>query len=631
MPAAQVPSWKTLPGRGAAGMGCAAFLVATLTLRLNSHILQEPAQALLLAAMFTVAGAIAGAAGGCAAVLLIDLLRRPFPRLPNLTPAAAGVLTALPLLYVLLLPDVGLAGSFLSDTLFSPSWLRRSLVAGAAFGVTAFIGVAADRWFTRRRHLGFALAAGIVLMGWILLAPNLARLVLSPPETAKILRPSEVPVAPSAAVETPLPAPVVLLLVDGADLDDVILPLAAAGELPTFARLLDESTWGPLTTLEPTLSAVVWTTIITGKAPEEHGIQSFVSFRLPGLSAPINEFPLHTGLNFHLFPLLEKLPGLPPLQIPYSSNMRRVKALWNMVDDVYPVGAYQWLITWPAEPVRGFNVAGGLGWVQLAGEFRQQIGDELAERASHPPELSKEIARARRLRRRALEPSDLIPYLGSVEESAALGDKDPRRLAAIGHLIDPAVDVLPALIERFEPRFTAASFYPVDPFSHFFAADRNNPASPFRNALDASYRLTDQRLGELIERLAALLGSDVNLLVISDHGWDFDRNHHTWAPAGMFFARGPAFEPGRQVEDLSIYDLAPMILHLLALPQPEDMPGTQTQAYLNALSATYRTAHPIPPRIATWETGTRPNDPTPVPSPMDDELRDTLRSLGYIQ
>ena len=84
----------------------------------------------------------------------------------------------------------------------------------------------------------------------------------------------------------------------------MVLPMVEKGELPAFARLMREGAWGPLQTIEPTLSAVVWTTLITGKTPEQHGIRHFIVFRLPGIRKAIFQFPRHTGLNFRVFPML---------------------------------------------------------------------------------------------------------------------------------------------------------------------------------------------------------------------------------------------------------------------------------------------------------------------------------------
>ena len=143
--------------------------------------------------------------------------------------------------------------------------------------------------------------------------------------------------------------PLIVLCIDGADPDDIILPRVAAGELPTFARLLEEGTFAPLETLTPTLSPAVWTTLATGKAPEEHGILHFILFDLPLVSTPVSVFPLHTGLNFKIFPLLERLPGVPALQAPYTSELRRSPAVWEIAGVHAPVGSFRWRVTWPVE------------------------------------------------------------------------------------------------------------------------------------------------------------------------------------------------------------------------------------------------------------------------------------------
>ncbi|MEM7049773.1 MAG: alkaline phosphatase family protein [Acidobacteriota bacterium] len=590
----------------------AAGLVGALTLRRNPHIHQQTAEAVILVGYFLLAGLFAGLLAGLAGRLMAAVGRgRPFS-----TAAAGGLVAFAAPLYCLLLPDVGIAQSLLSDFLFSASRLRQLLFVAILCGACALLGLVVHR-----------------ILG-LLQSRRLAPVVLALPLLAfgdAVLMAGEAPPAPqtqSSAISLqaptePPPTPVILLCIDGADLDDVLLPAVAAGELPAFGKLLEESTWGPLETLEPTLSAVVWTTLITGKEPADHGIRSFISFRLPGLRPSIEEFPIHTGLNYKVFPWLEKLPTMPPLQIPYSSNMRRAEALWSIVDRFYPVGAYQWLITWPAEPVNGFNVAGGLGWIQLAGEFREQIGQDLARRSTHPPELADEVRRARRRRQRQVTEDDRRAFL----PAGALRPGDARLAAIEGLLADPTVDVLPDLMARFTPRLTVASFYPVDPLHHFFAANRGDEG-PFGEVVDAGYRLTDQRLGELM----AQVGDEVHWIVLSDHGWDFERNHHTWAPAGMFFARGPAFEAGRRIDGMSVYDIAPLVLHLLRLPQPQDMPGARRGAFLEATSADYRRQFPRTAwgEVATYERG-RGGDSTPVPSPRDEELRETMRSLGYIQ
>jgi predicted AlkP superfamily phosphohydrolase/phosphomutase len=67
-----------------------------------------------------------------------------------------------------------------------------------------------------------------------------------------------------------------LLLVgwDSADWK-IIHPLLDAGELPGLARLVETGTSGNLTTLEPQLSPMLWTSIATGKMAYHHGVPGF--------------------------------------------------------------------------------------------------------------------------------------------------------------------------------------------------------------------------------------------------------------------------------------------------------------------------------------------------------------------
>jgi hypothetical protein len=154
-------------------------------------------------------------------------------------------------------------------------------------------------------------------------------------------------------------SPLVLLVIDGADLG-VIEPMVKAGDLPTFRRLLKRSTWGPLATAYPTLSPNLWTTLATGQQPKVHGVRGFVHHRLPWVGEPIYRLPPRTGFKTYLFPALERLPGGAFLQVPSTSDMRQVPALWEVVGEHLTVGVYRWLVTWPVERVNGFMVSGGV-------------------------------------------------------------------------------------------------------------------------------------------------------------------------------------------------------------------------------------------------------------------------------
>ena len=69
----------------------------------------------------------------------------------------------------------------------------------------------------------------------------------------------------------PGPSRVVLLGLDGMDPQAVDL-LMAEGKLPNFAELRQKGAYGRLQSSKPLLSPVVWTTVATGKPPDQHRI-----------------------------------------------------------------------------------------------------------------------------------------------------------------------------------------------------------------------------------------------------------------------------------------------------------------------------------------------------------------------
>ena len=72
------------------------------------------------------------------------------------------------------------------------------------------------------------------------------------------------------------PGRVIVLGLDGMDPQAIDL-LMSEGKLPNFARLRQEGAYGRLETSRPILSPIIWTTIATGKTPDQHGIGHFVA------------------------------------------------------------------------------------------------------------------------------------------------------------------------------------------------------------------------------------------------------------------------------------------------------------------------------------------------------------------
>lgn len=72
-------------------------------------------------------------------------------------------------------------------------------------------------------------------------------------------------------------APRLLLLgLDGATWD-ILMPLVEEGRMPNLRGLMGRGKWGTLRSYVYSASPVVWTSIMTGKGPEDHGITTFTT------------------------------------------------------------------------------------------------------------------------------------------------------------------------------------------------------------------------------------------------------------------------------------------------------------------------------------------------------------------
>ncbi|WP_187368725.1 alkaline phosphatase family protein [Baekduia soli] len=109
---------------------------------------------------------------------------------------------------------------------------------------------------------------------------------------------------------------------------------------------------------------------------------------------------------------------------------------------------------------------------------------------------------------------------------------------------------------------------------------------------------------------------------------DEPRGHHRWE--GIFIAQGPGIRAGAQVDELSIVDVAPLVLHRLGLPVPDDMAGRVPTEILEP-SELARNAPRSAPAAAA---------PAPVPDRSADlvldaeeqaGVMDRLRALGYVE
>jgi predicted AlkP superfamily phosphohydrolase/phosphomutase len=105
------------------------------------------------------------------------------------------------------------------------------------------------------------------------------------------------------------------------------------------------------------------------------------------------------------------------------------------------------------------------------------------------------------------------------------------------------------------------------------------------------------------------------------------RGHHRWD--GIFAASGPGIRPGFDVGELSIVDVAPLVLHRLGLPVPDDIAGRLPVELLEddelERRPPRRTAAPAPPASSVA--------PEDLELDADEQaiVVDRLRALGYVE
>jgi len=266
-----------------------------------------------------------------------------------------------------------------------------------------------------------------------------------------------VPSVSCRGAEDPEPIhPFILFGVDGADWD-VIEWLWEEGRLPHLRQLADRGIAAPLETFHHA-SPVIWTTVATGVMPDVHGITEFVVPTVKG-------------------------------DQPVSSSLRRVPALWNMVTAAGGrVAVAGWWASWPVEEINGVILS-------------DRAVHEIPDRVWPPEHLAVFAAELERLR---------------AEEEG----KKPESMLEADRIM--ARSTIKLVREDFD--LTLLYLRGVDISCHFhwrafepeaFPAAEPGDLEAERELIAREYELVDRKLGELL----AASGPDVNLILMSDHGF----------------------------------------------------------------------------------------------------------------
>lgn len=405
--------------------------------------------------------------------------------------------------------------------------------------------------------------------------------------------------------EKPPRRKVLLIGWDAADWK-VIRPLMDAGKMPHISRLVRTGCTAPITTLQPTFSPMLWTSIATGKRPFNHGVHGFTEPRPDGRG-------------------VQRVTNL----------SRKCKALWNILSQSgrrsIVVG---WWPSYPAEPIHG---------VMVSDQFhRSSPNFKLVPGMVHPPEAGESLA-ALRLNPEEL-PADLLEFF--VPRALEIDQQRDHRLLSVARTIAECANIHTAatwLMDREPWDLCAVYFDAIDHFGHGFM--KFNPPrrhgigeddfALYQGVLQAGYQLHDRMLGTLLEKA----GADATVILLSDHGFHPDHLRPTCIPQfhagpasehrnnGVFVIAGPGIRQGTEVSGVTLLDITPTVLTLFGLPAGVDMDG-------GTLSGAFETP-PAIARIPTWEKVEGDDGRHPPHMQLDPmaatESLEQLVALGYVE
>lgn len=349
---------------------------------------------------------------------------------------------------------------------------------------------------------------------------------------------------------------VIFVGLDGADwqlLDRFI----ADGTMPNLERLVRQSGSGVLLTIQPPLSPLVWTTMMTGVSPIEHGILDFTRIAPDGVREPI------------------------------TSGDRAVPAVWTMASMAGKhVAVFGLWATYPAEEVNGVLVSDRLF------SFQDARTREL-ENTTYPAvrEAWARDALAASLRETGYERlAHFIPSLTREKWDALAAAPDPyshpeTALARI--LVETDIYNRLALSSLRQDRadLTIVYFQGTDAIGHLFAPFAP-PRLPEISATDYSaYNGVARRyfawIDEILGNYAAIATQQgAYLFVASDHGfeWGDARPRHfggfdaatagKWhRKEGIYLIAGPGVVPNvRHDGRASVTQVSPTLLAMLGAP-----------------------------------------------------------------
>jgi predicted AlkP superfamily phosphohydrolase/phosphomutase len=259
---------------------------------------------------------------------------------------------------------------------------------------------------------------------------------------------------------------VLVVGLDGATFD-LISPWVKTGKLPFLHDLMENGSYGELTSIIPVLTPPAWSSFMTGKNPGKHGIISFLARE-------------DNGYNIEVA----------------NSTYRSAREIWSILsENGKKVGVVNVPFTYPPKKVNG---------VMITGMMTPPESDDF----TYPTSLKEEV-------KKVIGESPLNPFLTYLErEEVFLNElfESTNRLAKISSYL-----IKTYKLDLFMVVFNGTDFIQhrfwgyIDPSHPKYRADKSKKY----HQIFLSYY---QRVDEIIGELARLTGKNATVIVMSDHG-----------------------------------------------------------------------------------------------------------------
>jgi hypothetical protein len=394
-----------------------------------------------------------------------------------------------------------------------------------------------------------------------------------------------------------------LIAVDGFD-PAVFATLAAAGRLPALSKALagaevrlslpDEDRAGT-GRADP---ARLWTTIATGQPAAVHGVRSLETRQVAGLTGI-----LHAGDDSRAGRLLGLSTDLLRLTRPSvaSRRERQEKTFWEVAADAgLRTVVVNWWATWPALSTNAVV-----------------LSDRATLRLERGGALDAEIAPAALYQALAARWPDLRARAGTSAAAALSGVHEEPGVTAIlrrSAELDALTLVLLGEVTTSRDDLRVVYLPGLDIAQHALAAgaDRAGAAGP--EALASYYSVLDVLLADAIEAAP----DEIVMIVTTPGRADGD-------PGGRLAIRGGMIASGAKGV-AGATDVAATVLYALGLPISQRLSGAPL---VSLFGESFARRHPV--RYVSTYGPPAAADAAASGQPLDQEMIDRLRSLGYVR